>query len=102
MLHWGCPEDVDDQKITKKKMGIWYGNSDQASLDFSFETDSNPPLRWFEEVFAQFPELTFQIHYELRGQFAHGYVMGLDGECWESGILTEPADVFICDDDCQG
>ena len=79
-------------------MGVWYGQSNQASLDFSFETFSNPPLKWFEAVFAMFPTLTFQIHYELRGQFAHGYVLGMKGESWESGVLTEPADIFTCPD----
>lgn len=94
--HWGCPRDVWDQKITKKKMGCFYGSNDRATLDFSFETINTPPVRWFEEAFARFPELTFQVHYELRGQLAHGYILGLDGETWESGILKEPADIFAC------
>lgn len=96
-LHWGCANDVGDQKITKKKMNVWYGDNDQATLDFSFETFDNPPLRWYETVFALFPTLKFQIHYELRGQFAHGYVMGLNGVSWESDVLTESVSAFTCD-----
>lgn len=69
--NWGTKWDVNDP-------AIMFSGNDEASLIFS--TAWSPPIRWLENVAAQFPDLEFELFFEEMGSVFGGNFVWSDGE----------------------
>jgi len=58
MANWGCKWGADNSMI----VGEWEGH-----VEYSFETAWSPPIKFFENLAKQWPNLTFVLQYEELG-----------------------------------